>query len=37
MPRIIGKGGTTVRALRTLLAASARKREISASLELVEP
>ncbi|MFZ4587478.1 MAG: KH domain-containing protein [Terrimicrobiaceae bacterium] len=37
MPRIIGKGGHTVRALRTLLAASARKREISASLELIEP
>lgn len=35
--RIVGKGGHTIRALRTLLAASARKRNQSASLELIEP
>lgn len=37
IPRIVGKGGHTIRALRTLLSASARKRNQSASLELIEP
>ncbi len=37
MARIVGKGGHTIRALRTLLAASARKRNQSAFLELIEP
>ena len=37
MARIVGKGGHTIRALRSLLAASARKRNQSASLELIEP
>jgi uncharacterized protein len=35
-PRIIGKGGTTIRAIRNLLQASASKRDLTASLELVE-
>lgn len=35
-PRVIGKGGSTIRAIRTLLIASARKRNISASLEIIE-
>ena len=37
IPRIVGKGGHTIRALRTLLSASARKRNQSAALELLEP
>jgi predicted RNA-binding protein YlqC (UPF0109 family) len=37
IPRIVGKGGHTIRALRNLLSASARKRNQSASLELIEP
>jgi predicted RNA-binding protein YlqC (UPF0109 family) len=37
IPRIVGKGGNTIRALRTLLSASARKRNLSVSLELIEP
>jgi uncharacterized protein len=37
IPRIVGKGGHTIRALRTLLGASARKRNLSVSLELIEP
>ena len=36
LPRIIGKGGHTIQALRTLLGAAASKRDIKASLELVE-
>jgi len=37
LPKIVGKGGHTIRALRSLLSASARKRNQSASLELIEP
>jgi hypothetical protein len=37
LPKIIGKSGHTIRALRTLLNASARKRNLSVTLELVEP
>ena len=36
LPRIIGKGGHTIQALRTLLNATAQKRGISASLEIIE-
>ena len=36
LPRVIGKGGHTIQALRTLLAAAASKRGITASLELIE-
>jgi predicted RNA-binding protein YlqC (UPF0109 family) len=36
-PKIVGKGGHTIRAIRSLLSASARKRNQSASLELIEP
>lgn len=35
-PRVIGKNGHTIRALRTLLGAAARKRNLSTSLELIE-
>lgn len=35
-PRVIGKGGTTIRAIRNLLQASASKRDLAATLELVE-
>ena len=37
IPRIVGKGGHTIRALRTLLNASARRRNQSATIELLEP
>ena len=37
MPKIIGKSGHTIRALRTLLNASGRKRNLSVTLEVVEP
>ncbi len=37
IPKIVGKGGHTIRALRTLLNASARRRNQSATLELLEP
>jgi predicted RNA-binding protein YlqC (UPF0109 family) len=37
IPKIVGKGGHTIRAMRSLLSASARKRNQSASLELIEP
>jgi len=37
IPKIVGKGGHTIRALRTLINASARRRNQSASLELLEP
>lgn len=37
IPKIVGKGGHTIRALRTLISASARRRNQSASLELLEP
>ncbi len=36
IPRIIGRGGHTIQALRTLLSASAKKHGTRASLELVE-
>jgi predicted RNA-binding protein YlqC (UPF0109 family) len=35
-PKVIGKGGSTIRALRTLLNASASKRNILATLDLIE-
>jgi predicted RNA-binding protein YlqC (UPF0109 family) len=37
IPKIIGKSGHTIRALRTLLTASARRRGLSASIEIIEP
>jgi hypothetical protein len=37
MPKIIGKNGNTIRALRTLLNASAEKRNMTATLEIIEP
>jgi predicted RNA-binding protein YlqC (UPF0109 family) len=37
IPKIVGKGGHTIRALRTLINASARRRNQSASLEIIEP
>jgi len=37
IPKIIGKSGNTIRALRTLLNASADKRNMSATLEIIEP
>lgn len=36
IPRIIGKGGATIQAIRALLAASAKKRGQSATLEILE-
>ena len=36
LPRIIGKGGNTIQALRTLLNAAAQKRGTRASLEIIE-
>lgn len=36
LPKIIGKGGHTIQALRTLLNAAAQKRGIKASLEIIE-
>ena len=36
IPRIIGKGGHTIQAIRTLLNASAHRRGIRASLEILE-
>lgn len=36
VPRIIGKGGHTIQAVRTLLNASAHRRGQKASLEIVE-
>ncbi len=36
IPKVIGKGGHTIQALRTLLQAAAAKRGESASLEIVE-
>lgn len=36
IPRIIGKGGHTIQAIRTLLNASAQKRNIRAGLEILE-
>lgn len=35
-PKVIGKGGSTIRALRTLLNTSASKRNLLATLELIE-
>lgn len=37
IPKIIGKSGHTIRALRTLLNASAQKRNLTAKLEIIEP
>lgn len=37
IPKIIGKSGNTIRALRTLLNASAGKRNMTATLEIIEP
>ncbi|MFM8830364.1 MAG: KH domain-containing protein [Spartobacteria bacterium] len=37
VPKIIGKSGNTIRALRTLLGASAAKRNMTAKLEIIEP
>jgi predicted RNA-binding protein YlqC (UPF0109 family) len=37
MSKIIGKNGNTIRALRTLLNASAEKRNMTATLEIIEP
>lgn len=37
IPKIIGKSGNTIRALRTLLSASADKRNLTAKLEIIEP
>ena len=36
IPRIIGKGGHTIQAIRTLLNASANRRGLRASLEILE-
>jgi len=36
VPKIIGKGGHTIQALRTLLNASAERHGIKANLEIVE-
>jgi predicted RNA-binding protein YlqC (UPF0109 family) len=36
LPKIIGKGGHTIQALRTLLAASGQKHETKVALEIVE-
>jgi predicted RNA-binding protein YlqC (UPF0109 family) len=36
LPRVIGKGGHTIQALRTLLSAAAHKRGLMASLEIIE-
>jgi predicted RNA-binding protein YlqC (UPF0109 family) len=36
LPRVIGKGGHTIQALRTLLQASAQKKGISVGLEIIE-
>ena len=37
IPKLIGKSGHTIRALRTLLNASADKRNMTAILEIIEP
>jgi len=36
IPKIIGKGGHTIQAIRTLLNAAAQKRGVRASLEIIE-
>jgi predicted RNA-binding protein YlqC (UPF0109 family) len=36
VPKIIGKGGHTIQALRTLLNASANRHGVKASLEIIE-
>ena len=36
LPRIIGKGGHTIQAIRALLSAAADKRGVQASLEILE-
>ncbi len=36
LPKIIGKGGHTIQAIRSLLAAAAQKRGVKASLEIIE-
>ncbi|GAT35015.1 hypothetical protein TSACC_375 [Terrimicrobium sacchariphilum] len=36
VPKIIGKGGHTIQAIRTLLSAAGHKRGVKATLEIVE-
>lgn len=36
LPKVIGKGGHTIQALRTLLQASAQKRGVRVGLEIIE-
>ncbi len=36
VPRVIGKGGHTIQAIRTLLNAAAHRRGLKASLEILE-
>ena len=36
LPKVIGKGGHTIQALRTLLQASAQKKGFQAGLEVIE-
>lgn len=36
LPKIIGKGGHTIQALRTLLQAAASRRDLQSSLEIIE-
>ena len=36
VPRVIGKGGHTIQAIRTLLNASAHRRGLKATLEILE-
>jgi hypothetical protein len=36
LPKIIGKGGHTIQAIRSLLSASAAKRGTTATLEIIE-
>lgn len=36
LPKIIGKGGHTIQALRTLLQAAASRRGLQSSLEIIE-
>lgn len=36
LPKVIGKGGHTIQALRTLLQASAQKKDMRVGLEIIE-
>jgi predicted RNA-binding protein YlqC (UPF0109 family) len=36
IPKVVGKGGHTIQALRTLLHASAQKKGVKANLEIIE-